>query len=448
MQHHSSRRNVWTRLRLADLACAALRCVGLSAVLVRSSLVTRLSGYISIHCPAIRLSASTLASTHSVVTAMSDSSLLHALAGAGAGCASLAITYPLYARMVRQQVHERHAPGKTGAGADEPPPSRLVALQSELRGLLTPAGLRVHFAGLSAALWAVTVQSGCYYYFFQAFKNLHGISTSPLGNILVGTEAGVATVMLTNPLWVINSRQITRAPTPTPTAAPAAPAAAAGDASVAPASAAASASASASDAASASSAAAIAAPAPVPQSVGEVGFFTAFRQLVAREGLGGVYSGVGPALILVSSPAIQFGAYEWLRALLVQARSAALLAAGNGGVAHLSSLDFFLLGALSKVLATLLTYPIQTLKSQLQKDQSPYARLGWLGGLRACVLDMARSPEGPASFYRGLRAKILQTGLTAAFLFVFRERLIWILSRWAAAAAHTPVPVVKAVLQA
>lgn len=359
---------------------------------------------------------------------MSDSSLLHALAGAGAGCASLAITYPLYARMVRQQVHERQAKGT--AIADGPGPSRLAALQSDLRALLTPAGLQPHFAGLSAALWAVTVQSGCYYYFFQAFKNLHGISTSPLGNILVGTEAGVATVMLTNPLWVINSRQITR----TPTAAPAAPAAAAAPA------------ASASDAASASSATAIAAPA-APQSVGEVGFFTAFRQLVAREGLGGVYSGVGPALILVSSPAIQFGAYEWLRALLLKARSAALLAAGNGGVAHLSSLDFFLLGALSKILATLLTFPVQTLKSQLQKDQSPYARLGWIGGLRACVLDMARSEEGMSSFYRGLRAKILQTGLTAAFLFVFRERLIWILSRWAATAA-TQAPVAKAVLQA
>lgn len=354
---------------------------------------------------------------------MSDSSLLHALAGAGAGCASLAITYPLYARMVRQQVHERQAKGT--AVADGSGPSRLAALHSDLRALLTPAGLQPHFAGLSAALWAVTVQSGCYYYFFQAFKNLHGISTSPLGNILVGTEAGVATVMLTNPLWVINSRQITRTPTAATAAAPAA---------------------SASDAASASSASAIAAPA-APQSVGEVGFFTAFRQLVAREGLGGVYSGVGPALILVSSPAIQFGAYEWLRALLLKARSAALLAAGNGGVAHLSSLDFFLLGALSKILATLITFPTQVLKSQLQKDQSPYARLGWIGGLRACVLDMARSEEGLASFYRGLRAKILQTGLTAAFLFVFRERLIWILSRWAAAAA-TQAPVAKAVLQA
>lgn len=111
---------------------------------------------------------------------------------------------------------------------------------------------------------------------------------------------------------------------------------------------------------------------------------------------------------------------EWLKSLLQSGR----------GSSALTSLDFFLLGAVSKILATLATYPVQTLKSQLQKSNSPYASSGILRGFLDATRDLAKSPEGITSFYRGLRAKILQTGLTAAFLFVFRERLIVILTKW------------------
>jgi len=45
------------------------------------------------------------------------------------------------------------------------------------------------------------------------------------------------------------------------------------------------------------------------------------------------------------------------------------------------------------------------------------------------IADMAQAPDPLAQFYQGLPAKILQTGLTAAFLFVFRERFLWLLVR-------------------
>jgi adenine nucleotide transporter 17 len=99
---------------------------------------------------------------------MSDSSLLHAVAGAGAGCASLAITYPLYARMLRQQVQQHSQESKH---SDE-------SLLNSLRRLLTPAGLEPHFAGLPAALYAVGVQSAVYYYFFQVSWMLNGERTA------------------------------------------------------------------------------------------------------------------------------------------------------------------------------------------------------------------------------------------------------------------------------
>ena len=441
--------------------------------------------------------------------------MLHAIAGAGAGCASLALTYPLYARMVRQQVdssHKQATDAVISAPCCSSTPSLSDALTS-LRSLFTARGLAPHFAGLSAALWAITVQSGIYYFAFQFFKNLHGVTTSPLGNILTGSEAGVATVLLTNPLWVINSRQITKkkpvaatsavttvatpaaaaaatssdvpqmvAPIPAIAASPSSSGSSAlhrtrisraasnealglltvpavdtadGTRSPSPAlpasernflpSPAASAAASASS--SVSTAATTAAPAAASQSLSDVSFLTAFRLLVAQEGLAGVYSGVGPALALVSSPAIQFASYEWMRAILLRARvRAAVMAVGGPGSlgasgasasVFLTSADYFLLGALSKILATVVTYPIQTLKSQLQQDGSPYSSLGAFAAVVKCVRDMVGSEEGFSSFYRGLKAKILQTGLTSAFLFVFRERIIEMLTRITATQAVT-----------
>jgi len=454
---------------------------------------------------------------------MSDSSLLHAVAGAGAGCASLAITYPLYARMIRQQVHQQKQKQHTTAldihsqeNGEEAEGTAASSLLSEIRHLLTPAGLAPHFAGLPAALYAITVQSGVFYYFMQVFRNLHGVTTSPLGNLGVSTEAGIATVLLTNPLWVINSRQITRmAPqkqqpaAATDSAWPDQAATGAADAApraarsstrtriartastealgmlVAPktdASATDSASpeettssnplltspfpaaldssseagAAAAGAAAAAASAAPAVPAPSsPVSLSDVSFFTALRLLVAHEGLAGVYSGVGPALALVSSPALQFACYEWMKALLMRSRAAAArravqvaasglavaatstLAGGLPAAApaaanfavQLSNLDLFWLGAVSKIVATVLTYPIQTLKARLQRDGSPYAGLGWLHAAVRGIADMAQAPDPLAQFYQGLPAKILQTGLTAAFLFVFRERFLWLLVR-------------------
>lgn len=87
---------------------------------------------------------------HSRPFDMSDSSLLHAFAGGAAGAASLAITYPLYSRMVRQQTQEQ----KNAAGVVIP----AATFREELRALFTRAGLEQQFAGLSAALYAISIQ--------------------------------------------------------------------------------------------------------------------------------------------------------------------------------------------------------------------------------------------------------------------------------------------------
>src|SRR5882757_5674973 len=62
------------------------------------------------------------------------------------------------------------------------------------------------------------------------------------------------------------------------------------------------------------------------------------------------WRGLGPALVLVINPIIQYTAFEQLKNSLIARRTSKLQAAGTAAaVAVLSDLDFFLLGAVSKL---------------------------------------------------------------------------------------------------
>ena len=62
------------------------------------------------------------------------------------------------------------------------------------------------------------------------------------------------------------------------------------------------------------------------------------------EGIAGLYSGVMAALVLVINPIIQYTVFEQVKAKVAKMK-------------ELSNLDFFLLGAFSKLCATGITYP-------------------------------------------------------------------------------------------
>lgn len=66
--------------------------------------------------------------------------------------------------------------------------------------------------------------------------------------------------------------------------------------------------------------------------------------ILKKEGLAGLYSGVGAALVLVINPIIQYTVFEQIKNKVAKFRT-------------LGNFDFFLLGALSKLVATGLTYP-------------------------------------------------------------------------------------------
>ena len=74
----------------------------------------------------------------------------------------------------------------------------------------------------------------------------------------------------------------------------------------------------------------------------------------------GMWKSVVPNLILVSNPTIHFFVYERVRIIMSR------IAKRRGSA--LTSLEFFLMGAIAKTVATFLTYPLQVVQSQLRND--------------------------------------------------------------------------------
>ena len=135
----------------------------------------------------------------------------------------------------------------------------------------------------------------------------------------------------------------------------------------------------------------------------------AAMRILREEGIGGFFQGLLPALVLVINPIIQYTVFERLKAWLASRKQA------------LSGFDFFLLGAVSKLCATTITYPYIVVKSRMQLKQSADASQRYssvLDGLRKIVKN-----EGPAGLYKGIESKLLQSVLSAAFMLAFKEEL-------------------------
>ena len=80
--------------------------------------------------------------------------------------------------------------------------------------------------------------------------------------------------------------------------------------------------------------------------------------IVSEEGLGALFKGVIPGLILVTNPAIQYMVFERLRTWTEGRRGTA------GKAGKLTDMDFFWLGLLSKFVASTITYPLILVKSK------------------------------------------------------------------------------------
>ena len=88
-----------------------------------------------------------------------------------------------------------------------------------------------------------------------------------------------------------------------------------------------------------------------PVVVRKRGFVETIQYILQTGGVEAFWRGIGPALVLVVNPVLQYTVFEQLKNALVRRRKA------RGSAGALTDFDFFLLGALSKLVATGATYP-------------------------------------------------------------------------------------------
>lgn len=129
----------------------------------------------------------------------------------------------------------------------------------------------------------------------------------------------------------------------------------------------------------------------------------AVKEIICEDGVMALFKGLKPALILVLNPVIQYSIFEQMKNLIYVSRE------------DITPRMSFVLGACSKIIATVLTYPTITVKTQshLQKDQSV------IGMLREIIEE-----DGFLGLFRGLKPKIIQSVLTSAFLFYMKQKIM------------------------
>ncbi|XP_022743637.1 peroxisomal adenine nucleotide carrier 1-like [Durio zibethinus] len=150
--------------------------------------------------------------------------------------------------------------------------------------------------------------------------------------------------------------------------------------------------------------------------------------------LSDAFDGLGISLLLTSNPAIQYTVFDQLKQRLLKKK---LKEADHGSSpVVLSAFTAFLLGAISKSVATFLTYPAIRCKVMIQAadpddddDRTKRARPKSCKTVSGVVCAIWRR-EGVLGFFKGLDAQITKTVLSSALLLMIKEKITattWVL---------------------
>lgn len=124
--------------------------------------------------------------------------------------------------------------------------------------LANEEGLESLYRGLTPVLQSLSVSNFVYFYSFHTLRKALSTKPSALQDLMFGIIAGSINVLITSPLWVVNTRMKMQTNTYT-------------------------------------------------------NLFQGLYELYQKEGAKGLWSGTIPSLLLVSNPAIQFMVYESLK---------------------------------------------------------------------------------------------------------------------------------------
>jgi hypothetical protein len=141
------------------------------------------------------------------------------------------------------------------------------------------------------------------------------------------------------------------------------------------------------------------------------GMFETARDVVnSEDGYSGLWRGLKASLVLVVNPAITYGAYQRLKDVIFP------------GKTNLRPWEAFLLGAMSKSLATIATQPLIVAKVGLQSKPPPSRNGKQFKGFIE-VMKFIVDNEGPLGLFKGIAPQISKGLLVQGLLMMTKERL-------------------------
>ncbi|KAI7869500.1 mitochondrial carrier domain-containing protein [Spinellus fusiger] len=136
-----------------------------------------------------------------------------------------------------------------------------------------------------------------------------------------------------------------------------------------------------------------------------------FQSVLEEEGMAGLWRGIRPSLVLCVNPAITYGSFERIKDIVLGLLKTSL-----------SPAIAFWVGALSKTLATVVTYPYIMAKVRLQwkpsKDMKEHT-VAYRGALD--VLGRVLKTDGVFGWYKGMSTQITKAVLSQALLFMMKD---------------------------
>jgi len=271
--------------------------------------------------------------------------LVRASSGAVGSVAASCITMPLTTAFTRQQLEdcrERSGPLST------------------ILQLVRDEGFLTLYRGCQSTLFSIAVSNFVYFYSFHGLKKITGAAPqNALKDLLFACTSGCVNVILTNPLWVVNSRlKMAGISNQTPK---------------------------------------------------YKGTFDGLIKIALQEGVASLWNGTKASLMLVSNPAIKFTFYE-----LMKRQYFKMTGQQVGGTSA------FLLGAVATAIATVLTYPLQIVQAKARHGKQPGLQSNpTMSQIAAKIV----RENGASGLFKGMDSKLLQSALAAGFMFLTYEKI-------------------------
>jgi solute carrier family 25 folate transporter 32 len=279
----------------------------------------------------------------------------HFIAGISGGVTSTLILHPLDVIKIRFAVND----GKFTATP------KYTGIWNAFTTIFRQEGFYGLYRGVTPNVWGAGSSWGLYFLFYSTLKNWiqKGNANTALGpgqHLLAASEAGVVTLFITNPLWVVKTRLVLQYGSG-------------------------------------------------GSSQQYKGMIDALIKIYHQEGIRGYYKGLIPGIFGVSHGAVQFMVYEELKNAHNNYYNLPIST-------KLTTMQYLAFAALSKIVAAGTTYPYQVVRTRLQNQHYSYK------GSLHCITQTWKF-EGWRGFYKGLGTNLLRVTPATMITFLTYENV-------------------------